>query len=191
MTETKRLYDEDFVLWAEQQAAALCAAAQGASNLELDWSNLAEEIDSLGASQGIALRRQSRRIIRCLIKLEFSSARDPRRGWRESVNDAREEIRDLLEDSPSPRTTISELLPDQLARGIEHAINELKEHQELAFLDLPRLRATTYMQDQVLGDGFPPEPTREQRCAAMPRSGATSGVHAPMLEAMQGWIQKP
>ncbi|MGH7110992.1 MAG: DUF29 domain-containing protein [Stellaceae bacterium] len=160
MTDAKRLYDEDFVLWAEQQAAALRAAAQGASNLELDWENLAEEIDSLGTSQRSALRSQIRRIIRHLIKLEYSLAQDPRRGWRESVNDAREEIRDLLEDSPSLRTTISELLPGQLARGIEQAINDLKEYQEVASMDLPRLRATTYTEEQVLGDWFPPEPAR-------------------------------
>ncbi|MGH7084764.1 MAG: DUF29 family protein, partial [Acetobacteraceae bacterium] len=78
MTDAKRLYDEDFVLWAEQQAAALRAAAQGASNLELDWENLAEEIDSLGTSQRSALRSQIRRIIRHLIKLEYSLAQDPR-----------------------------------------------------------------------------------------------------------------
>ncbi|MGH7038107.1 MAG: DUF29 domain-containing protein [Stellaceae bacterium] len=161
MTDAKRLYDEDFVLWAEQQAAALRAAAQGASNLELDWENLAEEIDSLGTSQRSALRSQIRRIIRHLIKLEYSLAQDPRRGWRESVNDAREEIRDLLEDSQSLRTTISELLPGQLARGIEQAINDLKEYQEVASMGLPRLRATTYTEEQVLGDWFPPEPARE------------------------------
>ncbi|MGH7097543.1 MAG: DUF29 domain-containing protein [Stellaceae bacterium] len=161
MTEAKRLYDEDFVLWAEEQAAALRAAARGASNLELDWENLAEEIDSLGTSQRSALRSQIRRIIRHLIKLEYSLAQDPRRGWRESVNDAREEIRDLLEDSQSLRTTISELLPGQLARGIEQAINDLKEYQEVASMGLPRLRATTYTEEQVLGDWFPPEPARE------------------------------
>lgn len=161
MADAKRLYDKDFVLWAQEQAAALRAAAQGASNLELDWENLAEEIDSLGASQRAVLRSQTRRIIRHLIKLAYSPARDPRRGWRESVNDAREEIRDLLEDSPSLRTIISELLPGQLARGIEQAINGLKEYQEAASLDLPRLRATTYAEDQVLGDWFPPEPARE------------------------------
>ncbi|MGH7054478.1 MAG: DUF29 family protein, partial [Stellaceae bacterium] len=78
MTEAKRLYDADFVLWAEEQAAALRAAARGASNLELDWENLAEEIDSLGTSQRSALRSQIRRIIRHLIKLEYSLAQDPR-----------------------------------------------------------------------------------------------------------------
>jgi hypothetical protein len=42
------LYEEDFVRWTEQQAAALRAAARAGTNLPLDWENLAEEIDSLG-----------------------------------------------------------------------------------------------------------------------------------------------
>lgn len=45
-----RLYEEDFVRWTEQQAAALRAAARAAINLPLDWENLAEGIDSLGRS---------------------------------------------------------------------------------------------------------------------------------------------
>ena len=45
------LYEEDFVLWAETQAIALRRAADSGSNLGLDWSNLAEEIESLGRSQ--------------------------------------------------------------------------------------------------------------------------------------------
>ena len=42
------LYDQDFVLWTVQQAAALRRAKT--SNLPLDWENLAEEIESLGRS---------------------------------------------------------------------------------------------------------------------------------------------
>jgi len=49
MTELSELYDRDFVLWSKEQAAALRRAK--ASNLPLDWENLAEEIESLGKSQ--------------------------------------------------------------------------------------------------------------------------------------------
>ena len=41
MTDLKALYEEDTAAWAENQAAALRAAAQGRSNQELDWENLA------------------------------------------------------------------------------------------------------------------------------------------------------
>jgi len=36
---------------SKQQAEALRAAARGGSNQQLDWENLAEEIESLGKSQ--------------------------------------------------------------------------------------------------------------------------------------------
>ena len=73
-----RLYDEDFVRWTEEQAAALREAAGLATNLPLDWENLAEEIDSLGRSQSRELRSRIAVVVEHLIKLENSPAIDPR-----------------------------------------------------------------------------------------------------------------
>jgi hypothetical protein len=56
------IYDEDFLLWTEEQAAAL-RRAKG-SDLTLDWENLAEEIESLGKSDRRELRSQITRILR-------------------------------------------------------------------------------------------------------------------------------
>ena len=67
MTALKTLYEEDTVAWAEQQAAALRAAARGGSNQALDWENLAEEIESLGAAQRSALGSHVMRIIQHLV----------------------------------------------------------------------------------------------------------------------------
>ena len=61
MAKVGALYDRDFVLWTEEQAAAL-RRAKG-SNLPLDWENLAEEIESLGKSDRRALSSQIRRIL--------------------------------------------------------------------------------------------------------------------------------
>jgi hypothetical protein len=91
MADAGELYDRDFLRWTEQQATALRHAAKD-SNLPLDWENLAEEIESLGKSQRAALRSQLRRILRHHFKLEASPAIEPRRGWKESIRDARVEI---------------------------------------------------------------------------------------------------
>jgi Domain of unknown function DUF29 len=77
VTDVKTLYDQDLVAWSHQQAAALRAAARTGSNQLVDWENLAEEIEDLGRSQRAALRSQIRRIIRHLVKLEYSRATDP------------------------------------------------------------------------------------------------------------------
>ena len=88
MADAGELYQQDFLRWAEQQAMALRNAAKD-SNLPLDWENLAEEIESLGKSQRAALRSQLRRILRRQFKLEASPTIEKRRGWENSIRDAR------------------------------------------------------------------------------------------------------
>jgi hypothetical protein len=50
--DTSRLYDDDIVTWAEQQAEGmrLLAAKPELSNI-VDWVNITEEIESLGRSE--------------------------------------------------------------------------------------------------------------------------------------------
>jgi hypothetical protein len=51
------LYDEDIVLWSEQQADLLRrrAAGQLVNDAELDWPNIAEEIEAVGNEQRFAV----------------------------------------------------------------------------------------------------------------------------------------
>ena len=53
------------------------------SSTTLDWENLAEEIEDLEKSVRRELQSQIRRVVRHLLKLEHSPAKDPRRGWEE------------------------------------------------------------------------------------------------------------
>lgn len=160
MSDVKTLYDEDFLLWSKQQAEALRGVAHGGSNQELDWENLAEEIESLGVSQKTALRSQVRRIVRHLLKLQFSPAADPRRGWFEPVNDARSEIEDLLETSPSLSRDVNGAIPTAHRHALKLAINDLEKHGELDPDVLARIRSTSYTADQIIGDWFPPDPEK-------------------------------
>jgi hypothetical protein len=51
------LYDEDLLLWSEQQAALLRRMGAGERvNNQVDWENVAEEIESVGRSQLSAVR---------------------------------------------------------------------------------------------------------------------------------------
>jgi hypothetical protein len=159
MSDTKTLYDKDFVAWSEQQADALRAAARDGSNQFLDWENLAEEIEDLGKSDRRELRSQVRRVIQHLLKLGFSPAREPRHGWIVSIIDARGEIEAILEDSPSLTTEIDAAIAAELKRGSRQAIAELEVYGELDPATLARIRAATYTPDQILGDWFPPSPT--------------------------------
>ena len=107
------LYEQDFFLWTEEQAAALRGAKN--SNLPLDWENLAEEIESLGKSDRRQVTSQIRRILRHLLKLEASAAMRPRAGWRSTIIDARSQIDEVLSDSPSLLREVDRLIKDQLA----------------------------------------------------------------------------
>ncbi len=158
MSNAKRLYNEDFVLWSKEQAEALRAAARGETNRPIDWVNVAEEIDSLGRSDTRELASQIRRIIEHLPKLENSCALDPRPGWIASIDDARNEIDVLLGDSPSLRTGIVEVISTETKRAARKAINALREYGELDQAALARIQTAAYTEEEVLGDWFPPEP---------------------------------
>jgi Domain of unknown function DUF29 len=160
MAELKSLYDDDFLAWSKQQAEALRAALREGSNQSLDFENLAEEIEDLGKSVRRELQSQIRRVVRHLLKLKHSPAREPRRGWAESVVDARAEIEDLLEASPSLRTELDSDVERQAQRGIDLALRDLGRYQEVDAETIAALRATSYTVAQVLGDWFPEEPPR-------------------------------
>jgi hypothetical protein len=163
MATLNALYDEDFVLWTEEQAAALrraksfFPAKSGGSNLPLDWENLAEEIESLGKSDRRELRSQITRVLRHLLKLEASAAREPRAGWRATIDEARNEIEGILEDSPSLRRSIEALLKKQIGAAARLAADDLRQHGEPVDAIGARLDGAAYTEDQVLGDWFPEE----------------------------------
>ena len=160
MADTSTLYDLDFLRWTEEQAAAL-RRAKGSNlplaNLTLDWENLAEEIESLGKSERKGLRSQILRILRHLFKLEASSISEPKRGWEESVGDAREEIEATLQDSPSLRREVPRLVAEQTARAAKLAARDLERHGEIAEGIQARLDKGGFTDDEVLGDWFPNE----------------------------------
>ena len=55
------LYDADILQWSEHQAALLRRRAAGelVNEADLDWPNIAEEIESLGKSQSRELGRKA------------------------------------------------------------------------------------------------------------------------------------
>jgi len=155
MANLRALYDEDFVRWTEQQAAALRRAKS--SDLPLDWENLAEEIESLGKSDRRELRSQITRILRHLLKLEVSPAAEPRAGWRATIREARSEIEGVLEDSPSLWREAQAMITKQVRAAAELAADDLGQHGEPADAVWKRLGMGHYTVEQILGDWSPAE----------------------------------
>lgn len=156
MAKLGELYEQDFVLWTAEQAAALRRAKD--SNLPLDWENLAEEIESLGRSDRRELRSQITRVLRHLLKLKVSPASEPRAGWQGSIDEARDEIAGLLEDSPSLRREIDGLIKKQIGIAAKLAADDLSQHRETADGIRVWLEQGGFTTEQVVGDWFPDSP---------------------------------
>ena len=151
------LYDTDIALWSEHQAALLRrrAAGQLVNDADLDWPNIAEEIEALGRSERSSLRSKITTIIEHLMRLEASPATDPRRGRKATILRTRGDIRDLLKDSPSLRPLVATMVVEQTERVRRDLRDWLALYDEQPRIDIAGL---TFSEDQVLGDWFPDDP---------------------------------
>jgi hypothetical protein len=148
------LYDKDFVLWAQGQAELLRLRVEGklVNDGEVDWSNIAEEIDTLGRSDRRELRNRIRTILVHLIKLQASPATEPRAGWHETIIEQRAQMQALLDDSPSLRADVQKIMAAELAAARSTAAVSFADHGEQPRVDPAGL---TYTEDQVIGPWLP------------------------------------
>lgn len=146
-------YDEDFYAWTMEQAARLRDAGASRTNLPLDWENLAEEIESMGRSDRRGIESRLARIIEHLLKLELSPSENPRRGWKRSVNQQRQALRGLLQESPSLKAKLDELFAAAWGWGRQSGAYGLEED---GILDDQLPAECPYTADQVLDSGWWP-----------------------------------
>ena len=98
--ELDTLYDTDVAAWAERQAGALRRRAAN----EIDWDNVAEEIEGVAASQKREVRSRLRVICEHLLKWRhMRQGRHRGQSWRNTLAEQRRELQELFEDSPSMR----------------------------------------------------------------------------------------
>jgi uncharacterized protein DUF29 len=81
------LYDDDILLWSEQQAAAIRKLGTTRRDLpnELDVENVAEEIESVGRSELAAVKSYLRLIFLHLIKLVVEPESQAASHWRSEI----------------------------------------------------------------------------------------------------------
>ena len=143
-----RRYEEDFYVWAKEQAELLRAGRFDA----LDLERLVEEVEDLADSLERSVRSRAITIMVHLLKLQHSAAKDPRLGWRESIRTRRSEL--LNDLTPSLRRHLLERVAELYARARHDAEGSLRDHGEVAAADaLPE--ACPYTLDQVTGDWLP------------------------------------
>ena len=142
------VYDEDFVLWTEQQAKLLRRRAAGelVNDIELDWLNLAEEIEAVGGNTRRELRNRLARLLQHLLKWQFQPELRSR-SWRATIRTQRQEIEDLLADNPSLRPKLSEFLAAAYPRALAATLDET------GLLNLPQTSPFTI--EQTLAGTLP------------------------------------
>src|SRR5689334_18271963 len=89
------LYECDFFAWTQDRAAKLRAG----SHAEIDWENVAEEIDSLGRRERRDIRERLRTLLVLLLKWEIQPGLRSY-AWQSGVSQERDWIQATLDDSP-------------------------------------------------------------------------------------------
>lgn len=110
------LYDQDILQWSEHQGQLLRRMAAGDRvNDQIDWGNVAEEIEDVGRSQFHAVESLLGQALRHMLKAEaWPLARDAP-SWRADAIDFRQQARRRFAPSMRQKIDIPRLYADALA----------------------------------------------------------------------------
>lgn len=136
-------YESDLYEWTKAQADAL---RRRASN-ELDWDNLAEEIETLGRSERHQIKSRLENLLLHLVKWKYQPEWQCG-SWRGSIYEARHRLESLLDENPSLRSLPAEYLPKAYLWARRRAL------EETGLYRLPE--ACPWTIEQVLADDFLP-----------------------------------
>ncbi len=150
-------YDVDLYAWSQEQSGLLrrLAAGQRVNDTDLDWPNIADEIEAVARSERAAVASRIATIIEHLVKLEASPATEPRAGWATTVGRARRDVERLLKESLTLRPQVDDMISDETSASRAIAARAMAAHHETPRIDPQSL---SYSKDQVLGEWFPDEP---------------------------------
>jgi hypothetical protein len=121
---------------------------------EIDWINLAGEIEELGKGEKRSIERHLARIVEHLLKLTYASARTKRpnrQRWELTIREARHQVPKRLSESPSLRETVVDVFVDAY---------ETRRNAALIALRLPDSRIPEtfpWNLEPILDDAFFPD----------------------------------
>ena len=104
------LYESDILLWSEQQAELLRRLGQGEHvNDQIDWGNVAEEIESVGRSELHAVESHLVQALRHDLKAEAWPTSRHTPHWRAEARGHRDEARQRYTPSMAQRIDVAKL----------------------------------------------------------------------------------
>ena len=139
-------YDTDFYAWATEQATLL----REGRFAEADVANIAEELDSMGRSEKRELVSRLTVLLTHLLKWQSQPGH---RGtsWRLTIREQRREVADHLNENPSLRPT----LPEVITIAYQRALLAAQRETGLAESAFPP--ACPWTPDQLFSDTFLPD----------------------------------
>ncbi|MDY6782969.1 MAG: DUF29 domain-containing protein [Cyanobacteriota bacterium] len=114
-----RVYDLDFVAWTEQTAQLL----RSRQFEKVDWDAIIEEIESLGKSDRRELKSRIEVLLQHLLKWQYQSNLQSF-SWQNTIDEQRNRIEDLLQDSPSLKPALEVILAECFRRARKAASRE-------------------------------------------------------------------
>jgi hypothetical protein len=113
------LYDRDYYLWLSNTAKFL----KEKKFTQLDLENLIEEIESLGKSEKRSITSNLIIVILHLLKWRYQTEKRSN-SWKSSIREHRRRIEELLNDSPSLKNYLPEILDDCYLAAKKQASDE-------------------------------------------------------------------
>jgi hypothetical protein len=123
MKKSDILYEQDFVAWCEDTANKLKKRDLD----HLDFENLIEEIESLGRSDRRELKNRLTVLFAHILKRIYLNSPENFNGWELTIIEQRRQIQDLLEDSPSLKSYLAEILAKVYANALNDVQFEYKQ----------------------------------------------------------------
>jgi uncharacterized protein DUF29 len=111
-------YEEDILIWSERQGELLRRIARGerVNDADLDWLNIAEEIESVGRSELRACEALLRQALVHMLKIKALPASPAAPGWQEEVIRFRQEAADAFTPSMRQRIDLGRVYRQALQR---------------------------------------------------------------------------
>jgi hypothetical protein len=141
-------YEEDFHAWTAQSAALI---RQGRLS-ELDLEHIAEELESMGASERRELLNRLHILLMHMLKHQFQPERRGK-SWKLTIIHQRTAIGRLLKQSPSLKRLLNnpQELSDIYQKALREAMLETDLDREVFPLECP------YTLEEIFDDEFWPE----------------------------------
>ena len=113
------LYEQDYYLWLETTIKRL----RERQLHSVDIDNLIEELETLGRREKKALRSHLRLIIMHLLKWRYQPDKRSK-SWRITIRNNRLDVEEALQDSPSLKPQLAELVVQCYPRAVIEASDE-------------------------------------------------------------------